>query len=44
VQVLDDPDATVVAVSAPKTATETTTETVVTTPEPEVIRQKKAEE
>ena len=42
VQVLDDPDATVVAVSAPKTATETTDGP--TTAEPEVIRQKKAEE
>jgi large subunit ribosomal protein L25 len=42
VQVLDDPDATVVAVSAPKTATETTEGP--TTAEPEVIRQKKAEE
>ena len=42
VQVLDDPDATVVAVSAPKTAPETTEGP--TTAEPEVIRQKKAEE
>jgi large subunit ribosomal protein L25 len=44
VQVLDDPDATVVAVSAPKTAVDTATETAPTTAEPEVIRQKKAEE
>jgi large subunit ribosomal protein L25 len=43
VQVLDDPDATVVAVSAPKAAVETT-ESAPTTAEPEVIRQKKAEE
>jgi large subunit ribosomal protein L25 len=44
VQVLDDPDATVVAVSAPKTAVDTGTEAGPTTAEPEVIRQKKAEE
>jgi large subunit ribosomal protein L25 len=44
VTVLDDPDATVAAVSAPKTATETPVEAVAAPAEPEVIRQKKTEE
>jgi large subunit ribosomal protein L25 len=44
VTVLDDPDATVAAVSAPKTAAETPVEAVAAPAEPEVIRQKKAEE
>ena len=43
VTVLDDPDATVVAVAAPKTG-EATTTTEATTAEPEVIRAKKPEE
>ena len=44
VTVLDDPDATVVAVAAPRTTEAAATTTEATTAEPEVIRAKKPEE
>jgi large subunit ribosomal protein L25 len=44
VTVLDDPDATVVAVAAPRTTEAATTTEATTTAEPEVIRAKKPEE